>query len=179
LGIQAGRGLVQEQDRRIAQERHRQRHALLHPTRERAHSLLSVRCQAKALKHPRDRFWRGALQAREEVHNFTDGEIFRKMDLLGHKAHEAPRCFPVTMGIAPAKLDRPVIAYYAQEAVQDRGLARAVWAPQRHGLPGLDSKREILYGRDGAEPLGQAAHHDHGVRLLPCPKPPNPPAPSP
>ena len=65
--------------------------------------------------------------------------------------------------VAAAEGDAPAVGRQVpRDAVEERGLARAVWSDQADQLALADVEVDALEGGDAEEPLGQSANLNHG-----------------
>jgi len=152
LDVQADRRLVQQQDRRVGDQRGGDRHFLLHPAGVRPHALVPPLPQAQAGQQPLrprpDLLPAQALQPPEVHQVLPRGQ--RPVHVPGPFQHRAdlPHCIralpPDVVAVDP---DRAGGGQDQPAGHLDRGgLARAVRPQQADHLPGRDGERDVVHG---------------------------------
>ena len=171
LGIDARRGLVQQQEIRLGQDAGAQRQPLLPAPRKLPRQLILAARKAK----PRDGLAGGcarighAIDAPDKFEILADGEVLIKREALGHVAH--PPLDEMALGEDVVAQTSPAAAVGGQQAAEHadgRGLARTIGAEKPVDLPAPHLQGEILHHHARAERLGQPRHVDDDVgRRLP------------
>ena len=147
LGIDAGGGLVEQQQLGLVQHGGGQRQALLPAARERAGELVRAVGEAEPLQrlgHPLAPPVQG-VEAGDEVEVLPDGEILVEAEALGHVADLAldrPRL--VDDVVAEAGAAAAVGRQQAAQHADGRGLAAAVGAEEAADLAALDLDAEVV-----------------------------------
>ena len=141
LRVDAGGGLVEQQQLGLVQDGRGQRQALLPAARERAGELVLAVGEAQPLErlgHPLAASVHG-VDAGDEVEVLLDAEILVEAEALGHVADLAldrPRLLDDV--VAEAGAAAPVGRQQAAQHADGRGLAAAVGAEEAADLAALD-----------------------------------------
>ncbi len=162
-GVQVRGRLIQHQDRRVGQQRQPQGQPLLHAAGQRAHPLAGVLGQADLGQHLASALAGDALEAGIEQRRVQRTQVVVEGQLLRHVAQQTAHRLALLVGVQAVDRDLPIVAQQAQQALDGRGLAGAVGAPERDRLPRLDQKAEVVDGRELAELLGEVRELDHGT----------------
>ncbi len=164
--VDAGRGLVQDQEFRLVQDRDRQRQALLHAERQGVGELVRGLVQVEALDDVGDAgstfFGRQPEQAGVQLQVLPDGQLLVEREGLAHVAD--PAAGLDVLGIDGLAEQRGRALGGGQEAGQHlhgRGLAGPVRAEEAEDLAPLDPHVDMIDRHEVAEALGQAPGLDH------------------
>src|SRR5690606_21840450 len=159
-GVQARGELVEDRDARVADERERDRQALLLPARELRERDASVLGEVEQVEQLLD-VPRRRVERREEAHRLLDGDPLVERDLLELDPDGVAHRGGVGLRVDAEHADRAAVGLaQPREALDGRGLARAVGAEDAEDLPGGDGEGHVLDGDlPGAGPLRP------GVRL--------------
>jgi hypothetical protein len=95
----------------------------------------------------------------QRAHVAVEGQLLR------HVAQPPPHGLALLVRVQAVDLDLPVVAQQAQQALDGRGLAGAVGAPQGQRLLRLHAEAQVVHSRELAEAFGEVGEVDH-VNLL-------------
>ena len=165
-GVQRGRGLVEDHQRRVAEERRREPQALLHPLGEAAGPVAVPPGQPDQRQHPvhlgAAARGRQAREARVQVQHLAGGQPGLVAEQL-RQVPDPPACVPVAQRAAqhgPAPARRPG---QAEQQLDGRRLAGAVGAQEAEHLARRHADVERVEGDGGPVGLAQAMGLDGGV----------------
>src|SRR4028119_595174 len=132
--------LVEEEDLRVVHEGPGEHHAPLHPAGEGVRPLVPLLDEAEPFEQLRSLVFglllRDAVVAGVEDEDLLDGKELVEVYLLRRDAYHAPRLLELREGVLPVDLDGArVRPRQADDAVDERGLARPVGAGQPGGGP--------------------------------------------
>ncbi len=171
--VEAGGGLVEEQDLGVVDERVRQAEPLLHAARQRLDVLVALVAEVDELEevadHASSAGRRDAVAASEEVEVLPDLHVVVDPEHVRHEPDDAPHLIGVP-GHRPARdLGLPGRRTKERgEHAQDRGLAGAVGPDQPEDLTGLDRQVDAGHRQRAVVPLDQAlGPQDGGHRTSP------------
>ena len=180
------RGLVEQDQRRIAHEHAHELHELLLPVREVARVLVGEALELDegeqvAGPRARGRVW----SPRDDEQVLQRGQLGEHPDDLERAAHAAPGDLPGLEPLHPRAVEDHlpgVEALHARDAVVQRGLARAVGADEPIDPPALERERHAVEGADAPEVLvdvhdlerGAGAQIVLGSRYFVCKSPSTP-----
>src|SRR4028118_1242778 len=147
LDVHAGGRLVEEEHLRVVHEGAGEHHAPLHPAGECVRPLVPLLDEAEPLEQLRGLVFglllRDAVVAGVEDEDLLDGQELVEVYLLRRDAYHAPRLPELREGILPVDLDGAgVRPRQADDAVDERGLARPVGTPQPEERPAADLERD-------------------------------------
>ena len=167
--VDAARGLVEEDDLRLVEDRAAERQPLLpaHGQRPRQASLASL--EAGHLEHPGqaavDRLPGQPVGAAEKADVLGDGEVLVERELLGHVADDLLDPLGLAADVEPA--DRGGAGGRVEKAAEHpdgRGFAGPVGPQEAEDGAALDLEAHGVDGGERAEPLGQRLHFDGMIR---------------
>src|SRR6185503_12254519 len=147
LGVERGRGLVEQEDGRVMHETARDRDLLFHPARERAEADVETVRQAEQLREllGAARSVGDVVQMAEERQVGAKGHALVERGLVGH--HAATAADPARIGAHRDPVDEYVTLARSEDACDDaaRGrLAGAVRAEERDDLARLYAERDVV-----------------------------------
>src|SRR5262249_9788137 len=167
-GIDAGGGLVQEEDAGLVHDRRAERDALLPPAGQAARDLLASTLEARERQDPADLLLTLAVgdsvDAGEEPEILADRQVVLERELLRHVADPLAYLFGAEVATLASQLH--LAAGGIEEPAQhlDGGcLAGAVRAEESVDLAVADLEAHIVHGHEGPELPGQAAGADGDV----------------
>src|SRR5438874_2717511 len=158
--VEAGGGLVEEHEIRVADERDAEIEPALLSTGQRLHARVALVGEPDERDHLVDIAWPRVI-AGERRMRLPDGEVGPQLRLLEHDADPLAEVAPRTPGIVPEHrhLAR-VAAAVALEDLDRRRLAGAVRPEQPEHLALLDVEVDAAHGLERAVRLAQTAHGD-------------------
>jgi hypothetical protein len=173
LRIEAGRGLVEEEEARAVHDRAGKHQPPLVAARQGVRLLARVRAQLEALEELPDALTQGA-RPRPEVFRgdqevLLDGEVAVEGVLLGADADEALGARQVLARIGLLEEDLPRVG--GQEAVQHaqgRGLAGAVRAEQAVDLSRSADEIHAIHDLPAAQVLYEGSRFEHWCHAVHC-----------
>ena len=165
LGVDAGGGLVKQEEFRSVHDAGGEGQTLFPAAGEFARELVPARGEAEALErgaHGSARVGQ-AVEAGDEIEVLLDGEVLVERELLSHVADlvlDAPAFGREVEAehLALARIEAQEAAHQADR----RGLAGAVGAEETDDLAAFDADRDVVDDLGGAEGLAQVAHVDGG-----------------
>ena len=166
--VDARGGLVEEDDRRLVEDRAAQGQPLLPAAREDGRRLAAVPGQPRHFDHPLlprpFLFPRDAVDAAVEVDVLLDGEVLVEREFLAHVADVGFDLFGLGADIEAGHGARAAAgAEDAAEHADGGRLARPVRAQEAEDLALLDLEADAIDGHEVAEPLFQVVDHDGGI----------------
>ncbi len=176
--VEARGGLVEQQQRRVHDERERQRHALDHAAgqiRWHARGVFGLQAHHAQLDHggiADQVLGQGTLLAQREGHVVQHAERREQRAVLEQHAHAAGGARPAHFGGGPAQHRDAALGGSGepQHLAQQHRLAGARAAHEREDLAAPHGEVEVLVHGEGlvalAEHGGEAADLDHGRRVL-------------
>ncbi len=165
--VEGGRRLVEDHQRRVAQQRGRQPEALLHALREAAGPVVGAVGEADEGEDPLDLrapvLPRQPGELRVEGQHLARGQPGLVAEQLGQIAHAASRL--AVADRAAEDLARPCRRpREPEEELDRRGLAGAVGTEEAEHLARVDAEVEVVEGDGPAVDLAQAMGLDRGGR---------------
>ncbi len=165
-GIDAARGFIEEDHARSVEDRAGESQPLFPAPGQRLGDEIFLALQARGLNRPRlalaHRRAGEAVDPAEETQILNDGQIVIETEALGHVAD------PVLQGLGVLRdvdaEDARASGGGSEETAQHadgRGLARAVRAEKAEHLALPHGERQVVHGRERAEPLDQMIDLDH------------------
>ncbi len=161
--IQACRGLVEQQQLDVRDQRGDQRDLL--PVALRVGAGLLGRIQIEPLAQlGAARAIQSAAEPGEQVDGLAAGQVRPEVDVAGDVGQSAVQCDGIAPRVAAEQPHRTRVG--AQQAEQDPhrgGLARSVGAEEAVHLAGCDCQVQSVQGAGTAERLDQSVRRDHRV----------------
>jgi hypothetical protein len=166
LGVEVGGRLVQQEQVRLATERHCDEELLLLAAGELAERLPAhlLRVESELLRHALQGGDRCAAQVRRETqqlsHRHLEGrrELGNEAGALQHGAARRARRSSVDR-------DPSLVAVLAQQAAHERRLARTVGAHQGDALTALEREAHVAEDMGAPEALREVLDPDHAAAL--------------
>ncbi len=143
--VQVRGRFVQDEDGRVAEQGQPQSQPLLHAAGQSADRLGGLVIQPDLGEDAVRLGRRRAAQPGEEARCLRRRHIGIEGDLLRHIADAAAGGAAIAPCVQPVDADRPRVAQQAEQALDGRGLARAVRPPQGDSLLRGDGQREVVY----------------------------------
>ena len=145
VGIEAGKGLIEEEEVGIVQESPRQGGSLQEAAREPAYRLIRAPAQIEEFERGVDAFLEVAQPAKgtDELQVFASGELSVEKAGVGDKAQFGFQLRRVLAQVAAVE-ERPAFAGAREsgERAEQGGFAGAVRTIKENGLTGLDTQRD-------------------------------------
>ena len=161
LGVEAGIGLVQQQQVRVVEERAAERQPLHHPTREVGHPCAPLVPEAEALEQHPDPLapFGHAVEATVELEVLERRQLAVEPRVVAEKADRRSRRVDVERARGRRRES-------GAEPQQGR-LAGAVRPRHEQEAAALDLQVETLEHAPRAVPLRELGRPDHGARIVP------------
>jgi len=165
LGVDACRGLVEQQQARAVDEASGQRQPLLPTPRELAGELALARCQSQSLERAIDlgSALRQFEQPGDEVQVLADRQVLVEAEALCHVADLALDRRGFANDVQPQAGAAAAVGFeQAAEHSQGGGLAAAVGSEEAADPASLELQVELVDHRPAVVALAQTAHRDGG-----------------
>jgi hypothetical protein len=168
LGVERAERLVEEQHLGLDRERAGERDALALAAGKLVRIAVGEPVELHQLQQRMDLVANGGLRgtlrtrahAQAERHVLEDRHVAEERVVLEHEAHRA-FLYALVGGVLAVEEDAAAVGdLESRDHAQQRGLARARGAEERHQLARLDVERDAVEGLERAEALGDVDHLD-------------------
>ena len=169
--VEAARRLVEDQDLRVRQERHREAGALAQTAREVADEVARAVLEADALQHRGDaqpRLLAGhAVECGLQREHLLDAVLAVQRHGLGQVADPTPDLHRLAQDVEARDARRAGRGgQVARQHAHGGRLARAIRPEEPDDLPSLDAEADVVDRTQGAEAAGEVLDFDHGSRRV-------------
>ncbi len=142
--VEIRRGLVEQQNRWITQQGHRQRQALPKPARQVPHPLRRVLAQPELVEQSLGPGRIGPPQARVHLEGLGDTKVALERNLLRDESDARAGTLALPQRIETVDAHRPLVGHDAEQRADRGRLARAVGSPEGDRLALLDHEADVV-----------------------------------